>query len=516
MKISLLMSLLKFPIAWFTLSIVFLAPPTEFWCKQLLQYAYMDDVSWQNYSLPANSIPEQEGLNSGYCIMKDLVGNQTTVSCQNGYGYNKTTFTKTIISEWNLVCGNQRLIELTQISLMIGILTGNILFGVLADRHGRKTILMVCIFLQSLFGILSSWIPWYWGFIVSRFLLAISNGGTMVTSFVMCMEVVGGKWRTIVPILYQIPFGLGNSIMAGVAYFVRDWRYFHFTLSVLSCLYISYIWYIPESPRWLIAVGRKEEAIAILRKAALANRIDPRETESSMTEIANTTKTNKKTTKASLVTLFSTEKLRKRSIILYINWGIAGVTFYAFSQYMGHVSTNIFLTVSTGGLIAFPGTILCIYLISRYGRRYTISTAYFVLAGCCLGILFIPKGRFPYDWPRVGLAALGIVGKSVSVPALYLFTGELYPTTLRNAGVGVSVMFSRLGSMVAPLIISLEELSPFLPLLVLAIASVAEAILVLPLPETKGIKLPETIEDLDNAKAEVKEENSAYRPVSKD
>nr|CAI5864560.1 unnamed protein product [Callosobruchus analis] len=468
MKISLLMSLLKFPIAWFTLSIVFLAPPTEFWCKQLLQYAYMDDVSWQNYSLPANSIPEQEGLNSGYCIMKDLVGNQTTVSCQNGYGYNKTTFTKTIISEWNLVCGNQRLIELTQISLMIGILT------------------------------------------------AISNGGTMVTSFVMCMEVVGGKWRTIVPILYQIPFGLGNSIMAGVAYFVRDWRYFHFTLSVLSCLYISYIWYIPESPRWLIAVGRKEEAIAILRKAALANRIDPRETESSMTEIANTTKTNKKTTKASLVTLFSTEKLRKRSIILYINWGIAGVTFYAFSQYMGHVSTNIFLTVSTGGLIAFPGTILCIYLISRYGRRYTISTAYFVLAGCCLGILFIPKGRFPYDWPRVGLAALGIVGKSVSVPALYLFTGELYPTTLRNAGVGVSVMFSRLGSMVAPLIISLEELSPFLPLLVLAIASVAEAILVLPLPETKGIKLPETIEDLDNAKAEVKEENSAYRPVSKD
>nr|CAI5864562.1 unnamed protein product [Callosobruchus analis] len=282
MKISLLMSLLKFPIAWFTLSIVFLAPPTEFWCKQLLH--------------------------------------QTTVSCQNGYGYNKTTFTKTIISEWNLVCGNQRLIELTQISLMIGILTGNILFGVLADRHGRKTILMVCIFLQSLFGILSSWIPWYWGFIVSRFLLAISNGGTMVTSFVMCMEVVGGKWRTIVPILYQIPFGLGNSIMAGVAYFVRDWRYFHFTLSVLSCLYISYIWYIPESPRWLIAVGRKEEAIAILRKAALANRIDPRETESSMTEIANTTKTNKKTTKASLVTLFSTEKLRKRSIILYINW----------------------------------------------------------------------------------------------------------------------------------------------------------------------------------------------------
>ncbi|CAH1969384.1 unnamed protein product [Acanthoscelides obtectus] len=510
------MALLKFPIAWFTLSIVFLAPPTNFWCKQLPQYAYMDDETWKNYSIPSNSTPKQEGLNSGYCLMNDLTGNEMTVPCQNGFSYNKSVFVKTIISEWNLVCGRQRLIDLSQISLMIGILTGNLLFGVLADRHGRKTVLMVCIFLQSLFGILASWIPWYWGFIISRFLLAISNGGTIVTSFVMCMEIVGGKWRTIVPILYQIPFGFGNSIMAGVAYFLRDWRYFHFTLSVLACIYIVYIWCIPESPRWLIAAGRKEEAITILRRAASVNRIDPRIIETSMIEISNSTKSNKEATNSSLAALFSTPKLRKRSIILYTNWGLTGITFYAFSQYIGHVSTNIFLTVSTGGLIAFPGTILCIYLISRYGRKYTISTSYFILAGCCLGILFIPKGKFPYDWPRVGLAALGIVGKSVSVPALYLFTGELYPTILRNAGVGVSVMFSRLGSMIAPLIISLEELSPFLPLLVLAIASIAEAILVLPLPETKGAKLPETIDDLDDPKSEVEEKKGEYRSVSKD
>ncbi|CAH1969385.1 unnamed protein product [Acanthoscelides obtectus] len=462
------MALLKFPIAWFTLSIVFLAPPTNFWCKQLPQYAYMDDETWKNYSIPSNSTPKQEGLNSGYCLMNDLTGNEMTVPCQNGFSYNKSVFVKTIISEWNLVCGRQRLIDLSQISLMIGILT------------------------------------------------AISNGGTIVTSFVMCMEIVGGKWRTIVPILYQIPFGFGNSIMAGVAYFLRDWRYFHFTLSVLACIYIVYIWCIPESPRWLIAAGRKEEAITILRRAASVNRIDPRIIETSMIEISNSTKSNKEATNSSLAALFSTPKLRKRSIILYTNWGLTGITFYAFSQYIGHVSTNIFLTVSTGGLIAFPGTILCIYLISRYGRKYTISTSYFILAGCCLGILFIPKGKFPYDWPRVGLAALGIVGKSVSVPALYLFTGELYPTILRNAGVGVSVMFSRLGSMIAPLIISLEELSPFLPLLVLAIASIAEAILVLPLPETKGAKLPETIDDLDDPKSEVEEKKGEYRSVSKD
>lgn len=84
------------------------------------------------------------------------------------------------------------------------------------------------------------------------------------------------------------------------------------------------------------------------------------------------------------------------------------------------------------------------------------------------------------------------------MPALYLFTGELYPTVVRNAGVGGAVMFSRIGSMLAPLVAALHDLAPSLPLIVLAILGVLEALLVLPLPETLGNTLPEKIEDLEN------------------
>lgn len=117
------------------------------------------------------------------------------------------------------------------------------MFGVIADRQGRKKTLLVCIIFQSFFGIAASRIPWYWGFIAARFLLAIANGGTIVISFVMCMESVGGTWRSIVPILYQIPYGFGNSIMAGIAYFHRDWRDLHLALSLISSFYILYLWY---------------------------------------------------------------------------------------------------------------------------------------------------------------------------------------------------------------------------------------------------------------------------------
>lgn len=58
-------------------------------------------------------------------------------------------------------------------------------------------------------------------------------------------------------------------------------------------------------------------------------------------------------------------------------------------------------------------------------------------------------------------------------------------------------MFSRIGSMLSPLIISLEEINSALPLLILAAAAFVETILILPLPETKGKLLPETVEDLE-------------------
>ncbi|KAJ8965459.1 hypothetical protein NQ314_004104 [Rhamnusium bicolor] len=358
-KISILMALLKFPIAWFSLSI--------------------------------------EGLNSGYCAMKDIENNPiNTIPCLDGYSYNRTVFHSSIISEWDL----------------------------------------------TFFGIVASFTPWYWGFIFARFLLAISNGGTVVTSFVMCMEVVGGKWRTIVPILYQIPFGFGNSIMAGLAYVIRDWRQFHFTLSALSSLYILYIWCIPESPRWLLAVGRKEEAMAILQRAAVCNKIDPAKIAIAMTDLT-----------------------------------ICGITFYAFSQYLGHVSTNIYFTVAVGGLIALPGTVFCVLLVARCGRRMTIAVAHLVTAVCFLAILAVPKGAFVQDWPRVAFAATGIIGIS---SRLYDSAFDNYPSRSKP-----NFAPNNTGS-------SCISRGPVDP------AST----------RNKRESLPETVEDLENFKLKLKKEKS--------
>ncbi|CAG9837467.1 unnamed protein product [Diabrotica balteata] len=455
LKISILMSLLKFPIAWFTLSIVFLAPPTQFWCTPPPTHRNLLQEKWLNISQQLHFT--QESLNSGSCKMVELESNKT-IPCKFEYSYNNSMFNSTIISEWDLVCGRGHLIDLSQATLMLGVLIGNILFGILADRYGRKLIIMFCITFQALFGIATSFAPYYWLFIFLRSLVAITNGGTMVTSFVMCMEAVEDRWRSVIPILYQIPFGFGNTIMAIVAYFVRDWRYLHFILSVLCTLFILYYWYIQESPRWLLATGQKTEAISVIKNIAEQYNVDQKKFE---------------------ITMFS------------------GITFYAFSQYLGQIGTNIFLTVATSGLVALPGTIACIFLVGKYGRRWTIASSYLFTASCFLFISLTPKGYFNNDWLRVVLSGFGIIGISVSTPALYLFTGELYPTVLRNAGVGMCLMCSRVGSMFAPFLITLEEKETALPLIILTSITLLQVVLVLPLQETKNLKLQDTVQDLE-------------------
>lgn len=55
------------------------------------------------------------------------------------------------------------------------------------------------------------------------------------------------------------------------------------------------------------------------------------------------------------------------------------------------------------------------------------------------------------------LASLGIVGSSIAFPTIYLFSGELFPTVVRNVGVGSASMCARIGSVIAPFVSSLVK-----------------------------------------------------------
>lgn len=135
-------------------------------------------------------------------------------------------------------------------------------------RFGRRLPLVGAVILQLASGIAASLTPEYWSFTILRFILGVATGGTMVVGYVLTMEFVGTEYREPVSAFYQLPFNIGHLMLAGFGYFFRTWSSFQLAVTIPSVLMLSYYWVLPESPRWLLAIGETSKASKILEKTA--------------------------------------------------------------------------------------------------------------------------------------------------------------------------------------------------------------------------------------------------------
>lgn len=91
-------------------------------------------------------------------------------------------------------------------------------------------------------------------------------------------------------------------------------------------------------------------------------------------------------------------------------------------------------------------------------------------------------------------------GLALSFPTVYIYSGELFPTVVRNIGCGTSSMCARIGSMIAPFVATLNTVYYWLPPVIFGVTPLMGAVLCLVLPETLDCKLPDTIEEAEEFK----------------
>ncbi|XP_072391461.1 organic cation transporter protein-like isoform X1 [Diabrotica undecimpunctata] len=450
--------LVKFGVSWHQLSIVFLAPPINY-----------------------------------YCI------NNATDKCLSNcthYQYDTSIFTNTISMEWDLVCSKSYLLSLTQTLTMLGILVGNMLFGFLSDKFGRKLPLVLAVALQGLSGLGAAFSPWFALFLILKFLSAVATGGTMITSFVLIMEIIGTEWRTVLGILYQIPFNLGHLLMPLFSYYLRNWRHFQIMISIPSLFLISYYWILPESPRWQLAVGKEKQAIETLKKAAKRNKLPTEKIEQDVNLYLEHKRLNQKEEihQGNILDLVRTPIMRVYTIAVGFNWFVCGLCFFGVSQFIGQLGGNIFVNVAISAVIQVPSTIFACYATKAWGRKKSL-----LIANIVSGLSIFIMGFVPSDlpWARTMLSSIGMFGLALSFPTVYIYSGELFPTVVRNIGVGTSSMCARIGSMIAPFVATLGNVEPWIPPVIFGIVPLIGAILCLKLPETLDCKLPDTIEEAE-------------------
>ncbi|XP_052828498.1 organic cation transporter protein isoform X2 [Octopus bimaculoides] len=288
----------------------------------------------------------------------------------------------------------------------------------------------------------------------------------------------------------------------------RIWRGRHISDNI-------YPSYLPESPRWQLNKGRFEEAEKTFNKIARTNKRGTvntghilhelqRESESKITfnvevmENINVEKKGKLKLKKKSHTAIGLLKKPRRAIIsaiIWFNWFVNSIIYYGVTLNSVDMSGNQYINYLMMVVIEIPASIIG-YLTFRWFGHRTPIVFFMVFGGInCIVSNFVPKAN---SWFPLILAVLGKMGATASFGGIYLASTEVFPTVVRNSGVGTSSSFARLGSLTAPLILELTVFGSWLPLTVYGVLGILGGLLIFLLPDMKDTCLPQTFEDMDN------------------
>lgn len=259
---------------------------------------------------------------------------------------------------------------------------------------------------------------------------------------------------------------------------------------------IGALFFLPESPRWLVSEGRTEEAVNIIHYIAKTNNV-------LLAKFKFKQPTQQKLKRIKLSILFSPEWLRI-CIALWIVWFSFGLCYYSLVLLLSKLYSNdenqscsfqyskLFLI----SLLESLGFTMSFLIASNWGR-ITSQVVFYILGSISTIILGIAI-NFSDNLVLVS----GIVSRLSFVAAssiVWLATPELFPTELRASGHSVANSFARVGAICSPFLVSINWNTAYTSF-VIAIVSCSALIAVLYLPETKDQDLDDVGQDKSDEK----------------
>ncbi|XP_077973372.1 solute carrier family 22 member 15-like isoform X3 [Styela clava] len=379
---------------------------------------------------------------------------------------------ETIVSQWDLTEDRSWIPGFLQSIFYVGFMPGTIVFGQLSDRYGRKKI-----------------------------------------------SVIGA--------LGAIGFTANMLAFLWVAYLYPSWRQMYFITTIPGILGFVFLYIVPESPRWLLSRGKPDSAEEVMQKlsrwngsphteyALLPGNAKERQDEDHQNEnrlmlqqnyeYAQQEQDASRDEEGSIIDLIRKPVLRYRAAILSLQWFTASFVFYGITLGSGSFSSNFYVAYLISGLSQLPSIPFTIYLMERRwaGRRRTL-VCFVGLAALCMFVMYIVsfgQDRSNYKLTLLVFGKLGICG---AFDLIYVYTAELFPTVVRNVGLGSMSFWARVGGVIAPFLANLAVFSGSNdPFLAFGIEGLLSSVFAAFLPETRARLIPNTFEE-----AELQEEDN--------
>jgi putative MFS transporter len=363
-----------------------------------------------------------------------------------------------LTEEWKLGSTGKSLVIA---SAFFGMFVGANVNSLLADRFGRRRMFMINLVSYALLSLASGFSPNLTVFVVLRFLAGIGIGSELVLVDTYLAEFIPGRargraiaWAYVVGFL-GVPLAaligakvVGKATFAGIA----GWRWLLIAGAIGAIFVFLARTKLPESPRWLVARGRTEEADAVVAQVearVYAARPDarPAETEAVAQEHA---------VEPRRITLADTFKgtYRKRTIMLWIFQILQTVGYYGFGTMapLVLVSKGYTVTSSLGyaalSFLGYPiGALVSVPMVERLERKWLI--VYSTIAIAVFGLIF----GFGTNTALIVTAGfLLTVSSNVFSNAFHIYQTELFPTRVRTSAMGIGYSLSRLASAILPFV----------------------------------------------------------------
>jgi putative MFS transporter len=333
----------------------------------------------------------------------------------------------------------------------LGMLIGALVFGRLADRWGRRRVLLITVACDAVFGTLSIFAPDFTTLLVLRCLTGVAVGGTLPVDYAMMAEFLPARQRGRWLVMLEGFWAIGTLAIALAAWgasaagIADAWRVIFAATALPAILGVGLRFFVPESPYYLLRTGRATEAKAVIDRVLAVN---GKPALGSDVTIAAPQQGAAATGSQGV---FS-PALRRRSLLILGVWFLVSVSYYGVFTWMpARLASEGFGYIRGYGFLVFvalaqlPGYALAAYGVETWGRRPTLIGFCLLSAlGCLLFVLSPDDVLIGASLLLMSFALLGTWG------ALYAFTPELYPTASRATGMGAAGAVARLGGLVAP------------------------------------------------------------------
>ncbi|XP_070516968.1 carcinine transporter isoform X3 [Cardiocondyla obscurior] len=336
----------------------------------------------------------------------------SAVPCDHGWEYETSDTTSSIVIDFDLVCDRAIYPTIGLVALNTGGPIGVYLFGTLNDRIGRRLSFFTCLATLIIGSFLTAISNNFWTWACTRFVVGLTIPAIYQIPFIISLELVGPNYRSFVTVMTCTFYTMGLCMLAGVTYLIRDWRTLALITSAPFLVYFFYWWFLPESPRWLLAKGRLSEANDILETLA---RVNGKELPASfkqklrqrMTMSRSKSEEERLRTGPGVLSLFKLPNMRLKTCLITLNWFANNMVYVGLSYYGPALGNEEHLSFLFSSLAEIPSYIACWIVMDRWGRRWPLCLCMVVAGVSCIATVLLSPGE------RKSCVASGHLGRDL-------------------------------------------------------------------------------------------------------